>query len=225
MASSGVDTPSLPDAPTPRVEHAASSAPKQNPPKQDRRILWVIPNFRTEEAPTTIEPLTAGGKWKIAAQDSFDFSAFLVAGVMSGLAMAEGQHHEFGWGASGAARYYFTSFGDQAIGNFMTEAMFPIALHQDPRYFTKSKGGFLRRTGYALSREVITRGDNGRSQFNTSEIAGNAVAAAISNAYYEDRSFSSTAGRWAQQIELDAFFNVLKEFWPDMRRSIFGQKY
>jgi len=105
----------------------------------------------------------------------------------------------------------------------MTEAVFPIALHQDPRYFTKGKGGFWRRTGYALSREVITRSDDGRNQANVSELAGNFVAAGISNAYYPpaDRSFPKTVNKWGQQIALDAFFNVMKEFWPDMRRKIF----
>jgi hypothetical protein len=114
------------------------------------------------------------------------------------------------------------AFADQAIGNFMTEAFVPATLHQDPRYFTKGKGGFWRRTGYAISREVITRGDNGHSQFNTSELAGNAVAAGISNLYYpsQDRSFGNTANKWGQQIGLDTLFNVMKGFWPDTRRNL-----
>ena len=102
--------------------------------------------------------------------------------------------------------------------------MFPVALRQDPRYFTKGKGGFWKRTGYAISREVVTCGDNGHNQFNTSELAGNAVAAGISNLYYpaQDRSFSNTADKWGQQIGLDTLFNVMKEFWPDTRHKLFG---
>src|SRR5215471_18854369 len=99
----------------------------------------------------------------------------------------------------------------------MSEALLPVALRQDPRYFTKSKGGFLHRTGYAVSREVITRNDAGHNAFNTSELLGNAIAAGISNAYYPaaDRSLGNTASKWGQQIALDAAFNVMKEFWPD----------
>ena len=44
--------------------------------------------------------------------------------------------------------------GDNGV---LIEALFPVALHQDPRYFTKERGGFWRRTGYAISREVVTR--------------------------------------------------------------------
>jgi hypothetical protein len=98
------------------------------------------------------------------------------------------------------------------IGNFMTEALFPIALLQDPRYFVKGKGRFWKRTGYAVSREVITRADNGHNQFNPSELAGNAVAAGISNLYYPaaDRSLGPTADKWGQQLGLDTFLHVPK---------------
>ena len=106
----------------------------------------------------------------------------------------------------------------------MSEGLFPVVLHQDPRYFVKGTGGFWKRAGYAMSREVITRGDDGRNHFNTSELAGNAVAAGISNLYYPavNRSFGTTANKWGQQIALDTFFNVAKEFWPDVRNKLSG---
>jgi hypothetical protein len=87
----------------------------------------------------------------------------------------------------------------------------------------KGTGGFWRRTGYAISREFITRGDDGRNHFNTSELAGNAVAASISNLYYPaaNRSFGNTAEKLGQQIALDTFFNITKEFWPDVRDKLF----
>jgi len=105
----------------------------------------------------------------------------------------------------------------------MSEGLFPAALHQDPRYFVRGTGGFWSRTGYAISREFITGGDDGHNHFNTSELAGNAVAAGISNLYYPaaDRSLPNTANKWGQQIALDAFFDVAKEFWPEVRDRLF----
>ena len=99
-------------------------------------------------------------------------------------------------------------------------------LHQDPRYFRLGEGGFLRRTGYVFSRIVITRGDSGQSQFNFSEIGGNAVAAEISLAYHPaaDRNFSSALGVWSTQIVWDGIANELKEFWPDMHRRMSRKK-
>jgi hypothetical protein len=177
--------------------------------------------MKTEPTPGS---LTREKKFRVAFDDSFDPTAFLVAGVFAGSSMAEKQY-DFGQGAKGFAKYYGGAFADQAIGNMMTEALFPIALHQDPRYFVKGEGGFWKRTGYAMSREVITRGDEGLNHFNTSELAGNAVAAGISNVYYPatDRSLGKTMNKWGQQIALDTAFNVMKEFWPDVRQKLFGR--
>jgi hypothetical protein len=216
-----------PDNPQPQ------NPPKLNNPEKNgqrhkpspNRIFWVIPNFRSDESDAPFKPLTTHGKLKLAVDDSFDPSAFLVAGVFAGLSLAQRQYPGFGDGAASVGKYYGAAFADQAIGNMMTEALFPIALRQDPRYFVKLHGGFWKRTEYALSREVITRADDGRNQFNTSEIVGNGVAAGISNLYYpaSDRSFGNTADKWGEQIGLDAVFNVMKEFWPDVRRKVLGQ--
>ena len=130
------------------------------------KFSGVIPNYREAENSKDIQPLTPRQKLRIAFDDSFDPSAFLVAGVFAGSSMAQRQY-DFGNGIAGFAKYYGGAFADQAIGNIMSEGLFPIALKQDPRYFPKARGSFWARSGYALSREVITRGDNGENQFNT----------------------------------------------------------
>lgn len=218
----------LPDEPSPQASETQQANAKQSgtaKTRSENHIFWVIPNYRSDENQSATTTLAPGAKFKIAIQDSFDPAAFLVAGVFAGMSMAQRQYAPFGQEALGFARYYGGAFADQAIGNIMTESLFPIALHQDPRYFVRGTGGFWKRTGYALSREVVTRGDNGRSQFNTSEIAGNAAAAGISNIYYpaEDRTFGNTVNKWGQQLALDSFFNVMKEFWPDVRKKLFKQ--
>jgi hypothetical protein len=216
----------LPEAPQKQTQKpkASKTQPGSAGEYGKHHILWVIPNYRSDENVIEFKPLKGREKLKVAVDDSFDPTAFLVAAVFAGSAMAQRQYPSFGQGAAGFGKYYGGAFADQAIGNMMTEAMLPIALHQDPRYFTKGKGGFLKRTGYAISREVITRNDDGRNHFNTSELLGNAIAAGISNAYYPaaDRSFGNTANKWGQQIGLDTGFNIMKEFWPDVRRKLFG---
>ena len=216
----------LPETPQPQPSSTAPATATKRKQREysKHHILWVIPNYREDEGGAEFKPLTPKQKLKLAFDDSFDPTAFLVAGVFAADSMAQKQY-AFGQGAQGFAKYYGGAFADQAIGNMMSEALFPIALHQDPRYFEKGTGGFWRRSGYALSREVITRGDDGHNHFNTSELAGNAVAAGISNLYYPavDRSAGNTANKWSQQIALDAAFNIMKEFWPDVRHKFFHQ--
>jgi hypothetical protein len=84
------------------------------------------------------------------------------------------------------------------------------------------KGGFFRRAGYAALRVFITRTDSGNKQFNYSELAGSAVAAALSNTYHpaHDRTALNSANIWVTQLWGDAVSFELKEFWPDIRRKL-----
>ena len=50
--------------------------------------------------------MTPSEKMKVALHDSFDPSAFLVAGIFAGLSMAQKQYSPFGTGAQGFGKYY-----------------------------------------------------------------------------------------------------------------------
>jgi hypothetical protein len=108
----------------------------------------------------------------------------------------------------------------------MAEAIVPAVTKEDPRHYTLHKGGFIKRTGYALSRLFITRTDAGKNTFNISEIVGAGAAAGIGNTYYPAQSnpWVKTYRRWGTQVDLDGVFNVLKEFWPDINHAVFHGK-
>ena len=194
--------------------------------KQTKRILWVVPNFAAVSADTQLPPLTVGAKFKLATQDSVDYSSFIWAGMLAGQSMALKSHPALGQGAAGYGRYYWREFADQASGSFFTEAIVPAITREDPRYYTRGHGSFFRRTGYALSCVVITKTDNGGKSFNFSEILGNGMAAGLSNLYYppEERGWHETAVNWGTGLESAALNNIVKEFWPDIRHNILRQK-
>jgi hypothetical protein len=131
-------------------------------------------------------------------------------------------NHTYGSGASAFLKQYPTSLADNALGNFLTSAVMPSLLRQDPRYFERGTGGFLGRVGYAASRSLVTRSDSGHAQFNFSEIGGNLIAAGISNVYYPqvERTVTDTLSRWGMQVMWDTLSNELKEFWPDVRQKL-----
>jgi hypothetical protein len=121
---------------------------------------------------------------------------------------------------AGYAKRFGTACGDQMIGNMMTEGLLPAAFHQDPRYFRLGTGPKLHRTLHALEAIEVARMDSGRLSFNFSEWGGNAVAAAIGNACYPDtRDWHDNLERLLVACGTDAFSNVLKEFWPDVKRK------
>jgi hypothetical protein len=108
----------------------------------------------------------------------------------------------------------------------MTEAIFPSLLREDPRYFRRGQGDKWSRMRYAATRIFITRTDAGRSRFNFSEVAGNATTVAISNAYYPDtRTVADNVQKLSIQLATDMFSNVLKEFWPDIKRKLVRKQH
>jgi hypothetical protein len=216
----GPDT-NLPE--TSRLEQGSHQTPVSK--EQPKRILWVIPNYRAVSADAKVPPLDGKGKFKLFFDDSFDYSTFIYVGALAGIGLAENSTPEFRQGAAGYGRYYWHYFADQAVGNAFTEWMLPTAFKEDPRYFTKGHGGFFNRTGYAISRLAVTRTDSGGTAPNFSEIVGNGAAAGISSFYYpsQERTWTKIGQRWLDQIALDGFFNVVKEFWPDVAHSVFRQ--
>jgi hypothetical protein len=194
-------------------------------PSESKRLLWIIPNYRTYPSLKNYAPLAPREKFKIATEDSTDRGTFALAALFGVQAQLTNSERSFGQGAAGYARYFSTSYADWTIGNFMTEALYPAVLRQDPRYFRRGIGTGWSRLGYALGEIFTTHRDSGRRQFNFSEILGNSTAAAISTAYYPgSRNIQSVATKFGVQIGVDMASNVLKEFWPDLNRK-FGRKH
>jgi hypothetical protein len=186
------------------------------------RLFWTMPNFLTMENTENIPPLTSGDKFKVVGRSLIDPSEFVLIGFVAGLGQASNSNPSYGQGAQGYGKRYATAYADNAIENFMASAVLPSLLHQDPRYYQLGHGGFLRRTGHALSRVVMTRSDSGRSQFNYSEVFGAGMAAAISTYSYHpesERGVGTVISVWGTQIGWDVGTYMLKEFWPDLRRK------
>ncbi len=199
------------------IDQNVSSPGQPTSPTNDR-IFWALPNYLTVENAARVPRLTVAGKFELTAKDSFDPVEIPYIGLVAGIGQAQNSEPAYGQGAAGYGRRYATAFADNTIGNFMTEAIFPSIFRQDPRYFQLGKGGFWRRSAYAFSRLLIIRADSGQSQFNSSEITGNAIAAGIASAYHpaQDRTLSNTLSIWGTQILWDGAANELKEFWPDI---------
>lgn len=218
---------SLPDAPAPAVKASAQSDQDQDYGKQQKRILGIVPNYRAVSANTYLPPLSFKGELWLATQDSFDYSNFIFVAGLAGVDMAGNSEPAFGHGAEGYGKYYWHVFADTGIENYMAEAFVPYVTREDPRYYTMGKGGFFKRSGYALSRLLITRTNSGGNTFNFSEVVGAGGAAGISNFYYpaQANTWVKTYQRWGTQVGMDGVFNVVKEFWPDIDKAIFHGKY
>jgi len=208
-----------------RAQNSPGENSEPTPAAEDKRAYGVLPNYRTAEASAPFKPLTAKQKLTIAAKDSFDGAVYPTAAIFSVIYQAENDNPSFGQGLKGYAQRVGAAFGDQMIGNMMTEGVAPALLHQDPRYFRKGEGSKGRRIWYAATRIFVTPTDTNHLTFNSSEWGGNAVAVAISNLYYKDgRTVGDNLPKLAIQCGTDALSNVLKEFWPDVKHWLSKKK-
>jgi hypothetical protein len=216
---------------------------QKNAGTSNDRLFYALPNFLTLESTKNVPPLTTAQKYKVVARGSFDYIQMPWYGFLAGLSQAQDSEPGYGQGAQGYGKRFASAFADGTIENFLTGAVFPSFLHQDPRFFQSGKGSFTRRTGYAVSRIFITRTDSGGQQFNYSEVVGSALAAAIStNTYHprafitqrydpttgmltyvhnqSDRTLTNTLSVWGSQVGYDTITIVVKEFWPDIHRKL-----
>lgn len=191
------------------------------------RLFFTLPNFLTLENANQVPPLTTGEKYKVVARSSFDYVQYPWYGFLAGISQAENSEPGYGQGAQGYGKRFGAAMADGTIENFMTSAVFPSLLHEDPRFFQSGHGGFRRRAWYAFTRILVTRTDKGNSDFNYSEVFGSALSAGISTYSYHphaDKTVSNTAKVWGTQVGYDSLTYVVKEFWPDIRRWLRKKK-
>ena len=227
VAAAGFAQSPPPDSALPAAVAAEPVASAETQPaapgevKEDKRIFGVIPNNRTTEGAVPFAPISWKRKFTIAYKDSFDWPVYPTAAAFALLYQLENQNPAFGQGMAGYAKRFASAYGDQMIGNMMNEGLVPALTHEDPRYFRVGEGTKKHRLKAALLQIVVTRTDSGGKTFNFSEWGGNAIATAISNAYYPDtRTVNDNTQKWLIAVGTDAFSNVLKEFWPDVKHFL-----
>jgi hypothetical protein len=206
----------------PVQEGKTQSGPGQ--PLQDKRAFGVMPNYRTADGTVPYQPITTKQKFAIATKDSFDPPVFLTTGLFAGLSQLEGSDNSvFGQGVKGFAHRYGINYADQVIGNYYPEAIVPALMHMDPRYFRKGQGPKWGRLWYAVNHIVVSKNDKGVTTFNSPEILGNALASLTVMSYHTgERTLGAGFYQWGvTYIGADMVGQILKEFWPDVKRSLF----
>jgi hypothetical protein len=193
----------------------------------DKRVLGVLPNYRTVNETGVYEPIDTKHKLIIACKDSFDYPLVLLSAGFAGISQLDNSNPDYHQGVEGYAKRLAANYTSQAVGNMMTEGFFPAMLHEDPRYrrIGPSRGNVKYRTWYAFSRIFVTRTDSGGTRFNFSEWGGNATGVAISNLYQPDqRDWRDNTYTLLEQCATDGISQILKEFWPDIKQKLFHRK-
>jgi hypothetical protein len=209
----------LPDAPTPKQ---ASTQPKhQNRINTTIAVLEKRSIFFPEIA-TSPGPLSVKQKFELFAGESVAPSRFLRSAAGAGISQARNSLDGYGQGAAGYGKRFGSSLATVTSSNFFGTFMISSMLHRDPRYFLTLHGGPGHRIGYALSRIVVSRTDEGTNAANWAGMIAPLLAEGLANSYLpvKEQTAGRTFQRYGIRIGLNTAANALREYWPAISRNL-----
>lgn len=167
-------------------------------------------------------PLTTREKFEVFRQRLYSPLTFTAAGLdaLKDSSIRK-RNPEYERGFMGFGQEYGVYLGVSETEVFFGQFLMPSLLRQDPRYFRNPGLPFFKRTLYSLSRVVITRSDKGNEAFNAAPMLGEAASQALSDLYVpgQRQGVRPILGTVGFDLVRDAGFNLLHEFWPDLRRK------
>ncbi|MEK7405993.1 MAG: hypothetical protein AAB225_12865 [Acidobacteriota bacterium] len=181
--------------------------------------------------------LAAGGR--LAAQQELTFHArldthlqclisprgLLLSGAAAGINQWRDHPWEWGQGAAGYGRRYAYRNARHGARHGI-ELPVGALLGEDPRYHRSGERGFWKRTRYAIAHTIIARGRDGKDHFASARLASLYGSAFLANTWYPDRLNTTrhALARGTISVGWGVAENVFDEFWPDIKRKLFGRR-
>jgi hypothetical protein len=209
----------LPDAPAAKQDKAPQK--RENPFNTTIEVLGRRSIFFPDIA-TSRGPLSTKQKFELFADESVAPSRFISSAAGAGISQARNSLDGYGQEIGGYGKRFGSSMATGAANNFFGTFLLSSLLHRDPRYFVTFHGGVGRRIGYALSRIVIVRRDDGKDAANWPGILGPLLAESLANSYLpvKEQTAGQTFQRYGLRIGLNTASNALREYWPTIFRSL-----
>jgi hypothetical protein len=155
--------------------------------EEQQRLLGVLPDFLVSYAPNAA-PLTAAQKFHLGWKMIIDPVSLLGTGISAGIDEARNSHPEFGQGTEGYAKRFGAQYANQVSHVIIGHVVIHSIFRQDPRYFYKGTGSIRSRVLYAIGTAFVARGDNGKWQFDYSDVLGGLASHELSTLYYPSSS-------------------------------------
>jgi hypothetical protein len=177
--------------------------------------------FSDQPAAVEFTPMTRSERLRNYLTGTFGPTSFVKAAASAGLSQLTDHPKEWGQGSQGYADRLGNAYAKHIIRRTL-EYGAATALHEDDRYLASGQAGFWNRTKYAVSSAFLARRENGQRTFALARVSSAAGAAFISRAW-QPASVSgaqSAAGSFGFTLATDIGSNVVREFWPDLKRGI-----
>jgi hypothetical protein len=187
--------------------------------EEHQHLFGFIPYFNIVNGDTA-PPLSPSQKFELAFKRSITPLTFVGTGLLAGIGQAENDFPKYGQGAQGYGKRFGAQYTDTFDGNMIGGVIFPVILHQDPRYYRMGTGSLRKRFRYSLSAAVRSKGDDGKWEPGFSAILGSFAAGGIANLYYPppNRGAGLTLERGSLILAERALSQMFDEFLPDIQQ-------
>ena len=145
--------------------------------------------------------------------------------VWTGINQWRDHPEEWGQDIEGFGQRLAIRYGRTTLRSTMMLGL-DVTFKMDSRYDRCDCDGFFPRTGHAWKRTIISRRDYGGEMISPAKIAGAYATPMIMNNFYPDRlnTWPRAFDNGTSYLAWRGATNMLREFWPDIRRKVFRRK-
>jgi len=175
----------------------------------------ILPDSNTTDA------LTPAEKARLMLKNTFGARAVGNRLLIAGIDQWTDHPEEWPGGMKGFGMRFGTSMGRTTVRNSIGLAT-DVAFRIDPRFDRCNCEGARARTLHAWRRVVISRSDSGNEMPAISNFAGAVFTPMIVQPWHPDR-LNTWSRKWESvgfELAMRGATNMLREFWPDMRRGM-----
>ena len=164
-------------------------------------------------------PLATEDKFALYLKKTYGPTAFLKSGVTAGFNQIRNHPVEWGRGRDGYGDRFGSSMGQRAVSNTISFGVGAMR-GEDPRYFPSEQTKSSARIKSALAQTFVVHTDHGGRTVAIGRIAGAFGGGFVSRTWQPEGQGILWSGvqSGATSLAFSAVSNVLREFWPDIKK-------
>jgi hypothetical protein len=166
-------------------------------------------------------PLAVEDKFTLYLKRTYGPGAFLKSGAIAGINQARNRPVEWGRGWDGYGDRFESSMGQRAVANTISFGVAALR-GEDPRYFPSGQTRTSARIASALAQTFVVHTDNGGRTVAIGRVAGALGGGFVSRTWHPEGHGIIRPGvqRGAISLASGAVSNVIREFWPDIKKHL-----
>ena len=214
------------DAQAPSGDQSPSKNSVNSPPSEDQKQRTNVNPITGMALASqgTYTPLTLEERWKLYLKMTYASAGPYFSPFVNSLALdqAHGTPRQWGGGWAGFGRRLASRAGNAVLqGTF--QAPLAAVLHEDVRYIPTSQHSFQRRALHAVLYSFLTYNNQGHPTLNIANLTAYYASTAVTTAWLPGigNAAKYTLSNASEQIALSFPLNVVQEFWPEIRHSLF----